>query len=150
MAECRSLEGTGTTTPSPRAWWRGRATRAPRVRFSRLQARGKGPTTATGPSISSSAPRRRPPSTCSRWRHPSTKAHTWNGPLSLARCSGSIDIEARNGPVSVQAGGGRQRLHFSNGPLAIALEGRRYDGEGIDARVKDGPVSLTSPADYES
>jgi hypothetical protein len=78
------------------------------------------------------------------------KARTENGPISLARCSGSIDVEARNGPVSVQAGGGRQRLQVSNGPLAIALEGRRWAGEGIDARAENGPVSLTFPEDYES
>jgi len=78
------------------------------------------------------------------------KARTENGPLSLARCSGSIDVEARNGPVSIQAGGGRQRLQVANGPLAIALEGRRWDGEGIDARAENGPVSLTFPGDYES
>jgi hypothetical protein len=78
------------------------------------------------------------------------KARTENGPISLARCTGTIDVEARNGPVSMQAGGGRQRLQVANGPLAITLEGRRWDGEGIEARADNGPVSLKFPETYES
>jgi hypothetical protein len=78
------------------------------------------------------------------------KARTENGPISLARCTGNIDVEARNGPVSLQAGGGRQRLQVANGPLAITLEGRRWEGEGIDARAENGPVSIKFPESFES
>jgi hypothetical protein len=78
------------------------------------------------------------------------KARTENGPISLERCTGTIDVEARNGPVSMQFGGGRQRLQVENGPLAITLEGRRYEGEGIDAHAENGPVSLKFPEAYES
>src|SRR5262245_43984125 len=80
----------------------------------------------------------------------SIKARTENGPSSLERCTGTIDVEARNGPVSMEAGGGRQRLQVQNGPLAITLEGRRWEGDGIDAHAENGPVSLKFPEAYES
>jgi hypothetical protein len=80
----------------------------------------------------------------------SIKARTENGPISLTHCTGTIDVEARNGPVSMQAGGGRQRLQVANGPLAITLEGRRWEGEGIEASAENGPVSLKFPEAYES
>lgn len=78
------------------------------------------------------------------------KARTQNGPISLNDCRGDIDVRAQNGPVSIQAGSGRQRLTVVNGPLDIALEGRRWEGDGIDARVENGPVSLKFPDDYKS
>jgi len=78
------------------------------------------------------------------------KARVENGPISLADCRGDIDVLAENGPVSVQAGAGRQRLRVLNGPLEIDLEGRRWDGEGIDAHAQNGPVSLRFPDDYQS
>jgi len=78
------------------------------------------------------------------------RARTQNGPVSLQRCVGDIEVEAQNGPVSVQAGGGRQRLSVTNGPLSLALEGRRWEGEGIDVDVENGPVSLRIPERYQS
>jgi hypothetical protein len=78
------------------------------------------------------------------------KARVENGPISLADCRGEVDVQAENGPVSVQSGGGRQRLRVHNGPLEIALEGQRWDGEGIDAHAENGPVSLKFPDDYQS
>jgi DUF4097 and DUF4098 domain-containing protein YvlB len=78
------------------------------------------------------------------------RARTQNGPISLNDCRGDIDVRAQNGPVSIQAGSGRQRLRVVNGPLDITLEGRRWNGEGIDARVDNGPVSLKFPDDYRS
>lgn len=78
------------------------------------------------------------------------KARTRNGPIALARCRGTIDAAADNGPVSVLAGAGRQHLRASNGPLDIRLEGRAWDGEGIEARADNGPVSLSVPEGYAS
>jgi hypothetical protein len=78
------------------------------------------------------------------------KARAQNGPVSLSNCRGDVDVQVQNGPLSIQAGGGRQRLRVENGPLAIALEGRRWEGEGIDARAENGPVSLKFPDDYQS
>ena len=78
------------------------------------------------------------------------RARTTNGPVSLDRCSGDIEVAAENGPVSVVAGGGRQRLTLANGPLALELEGSRWEGEGIDADVGNGPVSLKIPERYQS
>ena len=78
------------------------------------------------------------------------RARTQNGPVSLQSCSGEIDVTAQNGPVSVQAGGGRQHLKVRNGPLSLALEGSHWEGEGIDADVENGPVSVTIPKRYQS
>ena len=78
------------------------------------------------------------------------RARTQNGPVSLESCSGDIEVAAQNGPVSVRAGGGRQRLSVQNGPLAVTLEGSRWEGEGIDADVENGPVSVTIPRRYQS
>jgi hypothetical protein len=78
------------------------------------------------------------------------KATLQNGPISMTRCRGEIDVDAENGPVSVESGGGRQRLTVHNGPLAIALDGRRWDGYGMEAHAENGPLSLKLPDGYES
>jgi len=78
------------------------------------------------------------------------RARTHNGPLELDGCEGEIDVSAENGPVSLRAGGGRQKVSVVNGPLAIELRGTRWDGDGIEADTKNGPLSLTIPERYES
>ncbi|HEV8201055.1 MAG TPA: hypothetical protein VGS03_13625 [Candidatus Polarisedimenticolia bacterium] len=78
------------------------------------------------------------------------RARTHNGPLELDGCEGEIDVAAENGPVSLRAGGGRQKVSVVNGPLAIELRGTRWDGDGIEADTKNGPLSLTIPERYES
>src|SRR5262245_30949367 len=73
-----------------------------------------------------------------------------NGPISIRRSSGDIDAHAQNGPIAVQGDSGRLRLETENGPIAVALTGASWNGEGLDARAVNGPVSLAVPAGYRS
>ena len=73
-----------------------------------------------------------------------------NGPISIRRSPGDIDAHAQNGPIAVQGDAGRLRLATENGPIAVALTGASWNGEGLEARAVNGPVSLAVPAGYRS
>jgi hypothetical protein len=77
-------------------------------------------------------------------------ARSENGPIALAGCRGDIQVDAENGPVSSRAGGGKQRLAVKNGPLEVRLEGKRWEGESLDASARNGPVRVDIPDGYES
>jgi hypothetical protein len=77
-------------------------------------------------------------------------AHSENGPIALAGCRGDIQVDAENGPVTMKAGGGKQRLAVKNGPLEVKLEGKRWDGDSLEANARNGPVRVDIPDGYES
>jgi DUF4097 and DUF4098 domain-containing protein YvlB len=77
-------------------------------------------------------------------------ARSENGPISVSDSSGDIDARAENGPISALGDGGRLRLSTENGPIAVKLSGASWNGEGLDARAVNGPVSLSVPAGYRS
>jgi hypothetical protein len=77
-------------------------------------------------------------------------ASTENGPIALVSCRGDIQVDAENGPVSIKAGGGRQRLAVKNGPLDVRLEGKRWEGDSLEASARNGPVHVDIPDGYES
>lgn len=68
-----------------------------------------------------------------------------NGPVSLSNLTGSVDVEAANGPVSLKGSSGDIRIHAVNGPLTIALTGTRWEGKGLEADAKNGPLTLKVP-----
>lgn len=65
-----------------------------------------------------------------------------NGPVSLDGVSGDVTVDLENGPLSLDGGGGNLRLRTENGPISIHLEGRDWNGKGLDARAVNGPLSL--------
>ena len=78
------------------------------------------------------------------------EARTQNGPISARHATGELELEAQNGPISFEGEKGRSTLRTQNGPIGVTLGGRSWDGEGLDARAVNGPVSLAIPAGYGS
>jgi hypothetical protein len=77
-------------------------------------------------------------------------ARTENGPISARRTTGELDLEAENGPISFVGASGRSKLRTQNGPIGVTLGGRSWEGDGLDARAVNGPVSLSIPPGYGS
>ena len=77
-------------------------------------------------------------------------ARTQNGPLALKNCTGNTEVDAVNGPLALTELGGSVRATSQNGPLAITLTGGAWEGEGLDARANNGPLSLHVPESYQS
>ena len=75
---------------------------------------------------------------------------TANGPVSLAGLTGVVTVDAANGPVSLKNSSGDVKIHAVNGPLTIALAGTRWEGKGLDADAKNGPLTLKVPDDFAS
>lgn len=73
---------------------------------------------------------------------------THNGPISVERVSGDMDLRAVNGPVTLRELAGDVRARAQNGPINVTLAGRRWNGEGLDAETVNGPVSVTLPRGY--
>ena len=75
---------------------------------------------------------------------------TANGPVSLSSLTGTVTVDAANGPVSLKNSSGDVKIHAVNGPLTIALAGTRWEGRGLDADAKNGPLTLKVPDDFAS
>jgi hypothetical protein len=78
------------------------------------------------------------------------QARTQNGPITARAATGQLDLEAENGPISFEGEKGNSKLRTQNGPIGVTLGGRSWDGEGLDARAVNGPVSLAIPEGYAS
>jgi putative adhesin len=83
-------------------------------------------------------------------RHTDLSLETVNGPLSVEDVSGTMDLRAQNGPVSLFGVGGNVTARVQNGPLEVELSGSRWDGAGLDAEARNGPVELAIPASYNA
>ena len=77
-------------------------------------------------------------------------AHAVNGPITLRDFSGDADVQATNGPISISGSSGSVRIHTDNGPISINLKGTTWNGAGLSADAKNGPLTLFVPADYKS
>ena len=77
-------------------------------------------------------------------------ARTENGPISASGSTGELDLEAENGPIHFEGDSGRSKLRTQNGPIGVRLDGRSWEGEGLDARAVNGPVSVWIPPGYGS
>jgi len=73
-----------------------------------------------------------------------------NGPVAISGISGQIRATTVNGPVSLNELGGDVRARTTNGPLTIVLSGDSWDGAGLDAETKNGPVTLAVPDGYSA
>jgi hypothetical protein len=78
------------------------------------------------------------------------KLSATNGPISLQNVGGVVETSTTNGPVSLRGVSGDQRVTASNGPISIELSGSRWDGPGLEASSKNGPLSLSIPDSYSS
>lgn len=73
---------------------------------------------------------------------------THNGPISVERVAGTINLRAHNGPIDLRELSGDVRARAQNGPLTVRLAGRRWNGGGLDAETVNGPVNLDMPRGY--
>ncbi len=83
-------------------------------------------------------------------RHTDLSLATVNGPLSVEDVSGTMDLRAQNGPVSLSGVGGDITARVQNGPLSVELSGSKWDGTGLDAEARNGPVDLAIPERYNA
>ena len=78
------------------------------------------------------------------------KVHTVNGPITVERCKGVLNLTAENGPISLEENSGKLNVRTQNGPITISLEGKNWNGEGLEAHATNGPVTLRVPSGYQS
>jgi len=71
-----------------------------------------------------------------------------NGPIGISGTKGSVEAHTTNGPLTLSDLAGDVHARTSNGPLNVSLEGKRWDGEGLDAQTTNGPVTLDIPEGY--
>lgn len=73
---------------------------------------------------------------------------THNGPIHVEGVTGRMELRAVNGPLALDDVGGEVHGRTENGPLAITLGGARWEGAGLDAETRNGPVILELPRGY--
>jgi hypothetical protein len=73
-----------------------------------------------------------------------------NGPIAVRDVSGRIHATTTNGPVVLENLGGDVRARAQNGPLTVRLAGSRWDGAGLDAETRNGPVAIHVPDGYSA
>jgi DUF4097 and DUF4098 domain-containing protein YvlB len=83
-------------------------------------------------------------------RHTDLEIEAVNGPVAITDIRGQIKATTTNGPMSLTDLGGSVHARTINGPLKIALAGSSWDGEGLDAETRNGPVSIAVPDGYSA
>ncbi|HSJ23923.1 MAG TPA: hypothetical protein VK929_04500 [Longimicrobiales bacterium] len=73
-----------------------------------------------------------------------------NGPLAVRDVNGRIRAVTVNGPVVLDNLAGEVHVRAQNGPLTVRLAGARWDGAGLDAETRNGPVSISMPDGYSA
>ena len=77
-------------------------------------------------------------------------ASAHNGPVSVKNVSGRMNLEVVNGPLDLYGLGGQVTARAENGPLSVRLTGNRWDGAGLDAETRNGPVTIRIPEGYSA
>jgi hypothetical protein len=75
---------------------------------------------------------------------------TMNGGIAVAGVSGRIEFRAVNGGVHLTGVGGDVSGRTTNGGVHVELDGRRWDGQGLDVETTNGGVTLIVPSDYSA
>ena len=83
-------------------------------------------------------------------RETDVRVETMNGGIAVAEVRGDIDFRALNGGVHLSAVAGHVTGRTTNGGLHVELDGRRWDGEGLDVETTNGGVTLEVPGDYSA
>lgn len=73
-----------------------------------------------------------------------------NGPLVIREVHGRIRASTTNGPVVLEGVGGDVHARSTNGPLTVRLNGSRWEGAGLDAATRNGPVALSIPDGFSA
>ena len=83
-------------------------------------------------------------------RRSDLRLETRNGPVSVERVTGNLDVRTSNGPLALRGLAGDVRARTTNGPLSISLTGSRWEGAGLDAQTTNGPLTINIPQDYNA
>lgn len=75
---------------------------------------------------------------------------THNGGIDVTEVRGRVRLEARNGGLDLRGVGGDVVARTRNGGLSVELDGRRWDGEGLDAETRNGGVTVIVPDGYSA
>ena len=78
------------------------------------------------------------------------KVRAVNGPITARGCTGDLDLSAENGPISLEENSGKLKVNTHNGPITIDLDGKGWNGAGLEAHATNGPVTLRVPSGYQS
>lgn len=78
------------------------------------------------------------------------EATAHNGPVSVHDVTGTMNLSVVNGPLGLSGLGGDVHARAENGPLSVELSGNQWDGTGLDAETRNGPVSIQIPRDYSA
>ena len=76
------------------------------------------------------------------------RAH--NGGIRVDGVSGRMTLDTENGGIALLGAGGDVRAHTQNGGLNVQLEGKKWDGTGLDAETENGGVRLSVPDGYSA
>jgi DUF4097 and DUF4098 domain-containing protein YvlB len=83
-------------------------------------------------------------------RRMDVEATTRNGPLSIKNVTGRMKLDVINGPLALSGVGGDVTARAENGPLSVRLTGSRWEGTGLDAETRNGPVTIRIPEGYSA
>jgi hypothetical protein len=83
-------------------------------------------------------------------RSASVSARTQNGGVFLEGLTGRSEAHAVNGPVSVREMSGDVLGRTQNGPVIAVLQGKKWQGAGLDLQTQNGPVNLSIPDGYNA
>lgn len=75
---------------------------------------------------------------------------TSNGGIALEGTTGRARFDTENGGVALRDVSGDVRGRTTNGGVSIALQGTRWQGDGLDVETTNGGVRMELPADYNA
>ena len=78
------------------------------------------------------------------------RLETMNGGIALADVRGDVDFRAVNGGVHLVGMAGHVTGRTTNGGLHVELDGRHWDGDGLDVETTNGGVTIEVPDDYSA
>jgi DUF4097 and DUF4098 domain-containing protein YvlB len=70
--------------------------------------------------------------------------------VAVTGVKGRIDTESSNGSLRLTDVGGRVNARTSNGSVHVALNGRRWDGEGLTVTTSNGSARVDLPEGYNA
>jgi len=73
-----------------------------------------------------------------------------NGPITVASSTGNLELNAQNGPVDLEGNSGKLNVQAQNGPVTLSLNGKNWNGSGVEAHANNGPLTLRIPTGYQS
>ncbi|MEZ4424871.1 MAG: hypothetical protein R3E98_15780 [Gemmatimonadota bacterium] len=83
-------------------------------------------------------------------RETDVRVETHNGGIRLADLEGEIEFRALNGGVTLSRLAGDVRGSTTNGGLDVELDGRAWEGRGLDVETQNGGVELDVPDGYSA